>query len=219
MVKKCDIPSNCLISVAGMVGIGKTTFTKALARQLNYGTSLEKVDGNPYLDAFYKDFKRWVFHLQIYFLGERFKEMKRISTSSGGFVQDRSIYEDTGIFARMHYEKGNMSEADYRTYTSLFEAMVMTPYFRHPDLLIYLHGSLDATIRRINRRGRSMEKETPEGYWKEMNDRYESWIAGFDTCPVLQIDIDDYDLIEHPDSLNQIIPSIENKLACVATDH
>ncbi|GGL58005.1 deoxynucleoside kinase [Sporolactobacillus putidus] len=211
-MNQSQLPSKCLISVAGMVGIGKTTFAKALAKPLHYRTSLEKVDGNPYLDAFYKDFERWVFHLQIYFLGERFKETKRIDACPGGFVQDRSIYEDTGIFARMHYEKGTMSEADYRTYTSLFDAMVMTPYFHHPNLLIYLHGSLDATIKRIQRRGRGLEKETPISYWREMFDRYEQWIARFDTCPVLKIDIDDYDLLRHPGSLDSILPLIEEKL-------
>ncbi|MDD9148510.1 MULTISPECIES: deoxynucleoside kinase [unclassified Sporolactobacillus] len=211
-----QLPSKCLISVAGMVGIGKTTFARALAGRLHFRTSLEKVDGNPYLDAFYKDFERWVFQLQIYFLGERFKENKRMDAWPGGFVQDRSIYEDTGIFARMHYEKGTMSEADYRTYTSLFDAMVMTPYFHHPDLLIYLHGSLDATIKRIRSRGRGSEKETPVSYWQEMFQRYEQWIAHFNTCPVLKIDIDDYDLIYHPDSLDSVIPLIEEKLASEA---
>ncbi|WP_010630859.1 deoxynucleoside kinase [Sporolactobacillus vineae] len=205
--------SKHLITVAGMVGIGKTTFTKALAHRLNYHTSLEKVDGNPYLNAFYQDFRRYVFQLQIYFLSERFKETKRIDASPYGFVQDRSIYEDTGIFARMHYEKGNMSEADYQTYTSLFEAMVMTPYFHAPDLLIYLHGSLDATIRRITRRGRQMEKETPVGYWEEMHRRYEQWISHFDACPVLRINIDDYDLVNDPASIEPAVPLIEDRLA------
>lgn len=205
--------SKRLITIAGMVGIGKTTFTKSLAERLHYRTSLEKVSGNPYLESFYKDFSRWVFHLQIYFLGERFKETKIIDASPDGFVQDRSIYEDTGIFARMHYEKGTMSEADYRTYTSLFDAMVMTPYFHHPDLLIYLHGSLDATIRRINRRGRNMEKETPVTYWEEMHDRYEQWISQFNACPVLKVNIDDYDLLNDPNSLERLIPLIEDKLS------
>ncbi|RYL90901.1 deoxynucleoside kinase [Sporolactobacillus sp. THM7-4] len=212
-MSKRTLSAKRLITVAGMVGIGKTTFTKALAKRLHYRTSLEKVDGNPYLDAFYKDFKRWVFHLQIYFLGERFKEAKRIASCPEGFVQDRSIYEDTDIFARMHFEKGTMPEDDYRTYTSLFEAMVMTPYFHHPDLLIYLYGSFDATIHRINKRGRVMEKNTPTNYWQEMYQRYEQWISQFELCPVLKINIDDYDLINDPKSLYSLLPLIEEKLA------
>src|SRR5690625_508872 len=119
------------------------------------------------------------FPLTNLFLAERFKEQKRIFENGGGFIQDRSIYEDTGIFARMHYENGTMSEIDYETYTNLFEAMVMTPYFPHPDLLIFLEGSLDVVNRRIQERGRSMEKNTPLSYWEEMYTRYHNWINNF----------------------------------------
>ncbi|MEC3410851.1 deoxynucleoside kinase, partial [Bacillus thuringiensis] len=111
--QKYDIPNDAVITIAGTVGVGKSTMTTALANALGYRTSFEKVDSNPYLDKFYADFTRWSFHLQVYFLAERFKEQKRIFEYGGGFVQDRSIYEDTGIFAKMHHEKGTMTETDY----------------------------------------------------------------------------------------------------------
>ena len=144
--EKYGIPKNAVITIAGTVGVGKSTMTQALADALNFRTSFENVDQNPYLDRFYDDFEKWSFHLQIYFLAERFKEQKRIFEYGGGFIQDRSIYEDTGIFAKMHMEKGTMDPVDYDTYTNLFEAMVMTPYFPHPDLLIYLEGSFETTL-------------------------------------------------------------------------
>ena len=118
--EKFNIPQDAVITIGGTVGVGKSTMTQALADALQFRTSFEKVDDNPYLASFYKDFSRWSFHLQIYFLAERFKEQKRIFEYGGGFVQDRSIYEDTGIFAKMHFEKGNMSQTDYDTYTSPF---------------------------------------------------------------------------------------------------
>jgi deoxyadenosine/deoxycytidine kinase len=34
------------------------------------------------------NFERWSFHLQIYFLAERFKEQKRMFEYGGGFIQD-----------------------------------------------------------------------------------------------------------------------------------
>ena len=147
------IPANALITVAGTVGVGKSTLTAALAQRLNFKTSLEQVDHNPYLEKFYHDFERWSFHLQIYFLAERFKEQKKIFELGGGFVQDRSIYEDTGIFAQMHADQGTMSATDFETYSSLFEAMVMTPYFPHPNLLVYLDGSMEDILQRIEEVG------------------------------------------------------------------
>jgi deoxyadenosine/deoxycytidine kinase len=205
---KYNIPHNSVITIAGTVGVGKSTMTNALAGALNFKTSFEKVDSNPYLDKFYADFERWSFHLQIYFLGERFKEQKKIFEYGGGFIQDRSIYEDTGIFAKMHYEKGTMSEVDYETYTNLFDAMVMTPYFPHPDLLIYLEGSLDDILSRIKLRGRPMEQQTPVEYWEEMHRRYENWINNFNACPVLRININDYDIMKNEQTIEPIIERI-----------
>lgn len=208
--EKYGIPANAVITIAGTVGVGKSTMTKALANALNFRTSFEKVDSNPYLDKFYDDFEKWSFHLQVYFLAERFKEQKRIFEYGGGFIQDRSIYEDTGIFAKMHEEKGTMSKIDYETYKNLFDAMVMTPYFPHPDLLIYLEGPIEDILERIEERGRPMEQQTPKDYWYEMHGRYENWIDGFNACPVLRLDINDYDLMKNPDTVEVIVERISH---------
>ncbi|OZS78016.1 deoxynucleoside kinase [Tetzosporium hominis] len=213
---KYGIPHDAVITIAGTVGVGKSTMTKTLAEALDFKTSFEKVDTNPYLDRFYDDFSKWSFHLQIYFLAERFKEQKRMFEYGGGFIQDRSIYEDTGIFARMHKEKGTMDPVDYETYTSLFDAMVMTPYFPHPDLLIYLEGSLESIIGRIQERGRPMEQQTPITYWEEMHGRYEDWIDNFNGCPVLRLNINDYDIVKRPEDVEKILDRIGSHLTKTA---
>jgi deoxyadenosine/deoxycytidine kinase len=108
----------------------------------------------------------------------------------------------------MHYEKGTMSEVDYETYTSLFDAMVMSPYFPAPDLLIYLEGTFDEVVERIKERGRPMEQQTPIEYWKEMNQRYENWINNFNACPVLRLNITEYDLLKDDSSVEDIVKKI-----------
>ena len=209
--EKYNIPQDAVITIAGTVGVGKSTITSSLANALQFRTSLEKVDNNPYLEKFYNDFSRWSFHLQIYFLAERFKEQKRMFEYGGGFVQDRSIYEDTGIFAKMHYEKGTMPAVDYDTYTNLFQSMVMTPFFPHPDLMIYLEGSFDDVVDRIKERGRPMEQQTPTAYWEEMYERYTNWIDSFNACPILRLNINEYDLVNDPSSVELILKRIEQK--------
>ncbi|GIP26755.1 deoxyadenosine/deoxycytidine kinase [Paenibacillus sp. J23TS9] len=210
-----NIPDHAIITVAGTVGVGKSTLTAALAEQLGFKTSLEQVDHNPYLEKFYHDFERWSFHLQIYFLAERFKEQKKIFEMGGGFVQDRSIYEDTGIFAKMHADQGTMTQTDYETYSSLFEAMVMTPYFPHPDVLIYIEGSLPSILNRINERGREMEIQTEVSYWEHMHERYSVWINEFKACPVLRLNIDDYDVHDSA-SMSNILKLVGQKIGSSA---
>ena len=206
--EKYGIPRDAIITIAGTVGVGKSTLTKKLAETLDFRTSFEKVDGNPYLEKYYQDFNRWSFHLQIYFLAERFQEQKRMFQYGGGFIQDRSIYEDTAIFAQMNYDNGSMSKEDFDTYNSLFNAMVMTPYFPHPNLIIYLEGDIDEIVGRIGTRGRQMEIDTPVEYWYNLHRRYEDWIENFTSAPVLRLNINEYDLVNDEKSIDYILAKI-----------
>lgn len=202
--QKYDIPNDAVITIAGTVGVGKSTMTTALANALGYRTSFEKVDSNPYLDKFYADFTRWSFHLQVYFLAERFKEQKEFLNTVVVLFKI-ALSMKTLAFCKNASRKGTMTETDYETYKGLFDAMVMTPYFPHPDLLIYLEGSFDDIVDRIQERGRPMEQQTPIEYWKEMHGRYENWINNFNSCPVLRLNINEYDILKDGDSIEPII--------------
>lgn len=206
-----EVNRNAVIAIAGTVGIGKSTLTEKLAERLNFKTAYEKVDGNPYLEKYYSDFAKWGFHLQTYFLAERFKTQKRIFESGGGYILDRTIYEDLEIFAKSNYENGTMSEEDFTTYMELFEAMVYTPYFKDPDLVIYIEGELDFIIERIKERGRGMEVETDIAYWKQLYARYDKWIETFNRAPLLRINLKDYDAYNE-DDINMIVAKIEKVL-------
>lgn len=208
MAQQLLIPNNALITLAGTVGVGKSTLTKNLAKELGFRAAFEKVNGNPYLEDYYSDFKQWSFHLQIYFLAERFKQQKAMYETGYGYVQDRSIYEDVGIFAKLQHDQGNMTDRDFETYSSLFEAMTLNPYFPKPDVLIYLDGSLDKIIERVYKRGRKMETDTPLKFWEDLYQRYQNWINDFSICPVLRLDIESYDCHD-PESIKEIISKVE----------
>ena len=90
---------NYYIGIAGNIGVGKTTFTKMICEKYNWDPHFEIVIDNPYLEDFYKEMKKWSFHLQIFFLSKRFQVQKKISSLTQTIVQDRTIYEDAQIFA------------------------------------------------------------------------------------------------------------------------
>lgn len=205
--------NNAIIAIAGTVGVGKSTLADKLGEMLSFKVMHENVKTNPYLDKYYNDFEKWAFHLQIFFLAERFKDQKRMFSYGGGFIMDRTIYEDAQIFAKMNYEKGTLSAEDWSTYNGLFEAMVMSPYFEKPDLIIYLEGDVNSVVKRINTRGREMEVNTEIEYWNELNLRYKEWIEQVHDIKVLRLSINEYDVNdEHSmqliiDKINKIIDS------------
>ncbi len=169
------------IGIAGTIGVGKSTLTVDLARALNFEPILEEVDGNPYLEGFYKDMKSYGTMMQVWLLNHRFRQHREFVTriSLGkirGVVQDRTIWEDT-IFARMlnaHPEK-IISDLDYNTYLDLFDNMVLRELV-FPQLLIYLDCSPEVAIERIHSRGRVMEQTIDLGYLRALRDNYEAFI-------------------------------------------
>lgn len=199
------------VTISGNVGAGKSTFTNLIGNALNFNTSYEKVVGNPYLEDFYADQARWSFHLQLYFLSQRFQDQKRIGELNENHIQDRSIYEDVEIFAKSLYETDKMSQRDFETYSELFYCM-MTPYLVKPDLMIYLDGSIETILSRIDLRGRDMEKKIPKEYWLGLHNRYKEWISNYKESPVLVVNIDQVDLIEHPHQIEVLTTEINNIL-------
>jgi deoxyadenosine/deoxycytidine kinase len=162
------------LAIAGNIGVGKTELTNRLSTELGWLAYYEPVIHNPYLDPFYADMARWSFHLQIYFLSERFKAQAAIGNSPLPFIQDRTIYEDAEIFARTLREQGSMTEVDYRNYVALFEVLVS--YLRPPDLILYLKASPEVLIERIARRGRPSERGIGVDYLARLNRAYDDWM-------------------------------------------
>jgi deoxyadenosine/deoxycytidine kinase len=70
----------------------------------------------------------------------------------------------------------------------------------------------DAIVERIQRRGRDTEREVDTGYWTALHARYERWIAGFRHCPVLSIDVRDYDLVSDPQGIELLAARVRRGL-------
>jgi deoxyadenosine/deoxycytidine kinase len=190
------------LAVAGNIGVGKTHVSSSLAQRLNWPIYFEPVIDNPYLEPFYADMGRWAFHLQVFFLSERFKAQKRFLSGTESFIQDRTIYEDAEVFARTLKGQGDLSQTDYDTYRSLFWEMVET--LRAPDLILYLRAPVDTLLDRISNRGRDCEKSIDPAYLARLQAAYDAWmVEARDRFHVIEVDT------EAPDFLTQGLDRLE----------
>ena len=198
------------IAIAGNIGSGKTTLTTLLSKHYDWEPHYEALDENPYISDFYEDMPRWSFNLQIYFLNSRFNSLLRIAETSKTVVQDRTIFEDSKIFAPNLHSMGLMTTRDFETYESLFTSI--KSMIQAPDLMVYLRGSIPTLVSRIQKRGREYEDSIRLDYLKRLNERYEAWITKYDEGPLLIIDVDDIDFESNPEDLGDVIKKIDAHL-------
>ncbi|WP_339607783.1 deoxynucleoside kinase [uncultured Roseivirga sp.] len=194
------------VAIAGNIGSGKTTLAKKLGRDYNWNVELESVEDNPYLKDFYEDMSRWSFHLQVYFLNSRFKQIAAIQESVKGTIQDRTIYEDAHIFAANLKQSGFISDRDYQNYLELFKSMIK--YVQPPDLLIYLKADIPKLVGNIQKRGRDYEELIRIEYLKNLNSHYENWIGNYDMGKLLIIDVNNLDFVNKVEDYSLIVEKV-----------
>lgn len=198
------------VAVAGNIGVGKSTLVSMLCERLAWEPFYEPVVENPYLADFYKEMSSWAFHSQVFFLTQRLKAHRQLLLHPTSAVQDRSVYEDAGVFAENLYRQGRISERDYHSYRDLYEVLV--EFLAPPDLVVYLRASVPTLIHRIANRARPYEREIAPEYLEQLNDLYEEWIAGFSLCPVLTVPADEINYVAHTRHLDLIVDKVQEKL-------
>jgi hypothetical protein len=191
------------VSIAGNIGVGKSTLVGILAEEFGWQPYYELVADHPYLDDYYADRERWGFHSQIYFLSQRYEQHQEIADTPVSVCQDRSIYEDYEVFVKGLLEQSILSHRDFRTYRKLFQALVrgISP----PTLLVYLHASVPTLQQRIDGRSRSYERSIPADYLEQLNRRYDEWLRRFELCPVLTIETDNLDFAHDVQARREIV--------------
>jgi deoxyadenosine/deoxycytidine kinase len=194
------------VAIAGNIGSGKTTLAGLLSKHYGWKVQYEVTEDNPYLYGFYSNMQRWAFHLQVYFLGRRFKQIVEIQKSKDSIVQDRTIFEDAYIFAANLHAMQLMSDDDYATYVELFE--LMNSLIAPPDLLIYLRASVPTLVRQIQRRGREYEVGISLDYLKNLNTFYETFIQSYPHSKLI-VDVDEMNFSDNPKDLNKVISMVD----------
>jgi deoxyadenosine/deoxycytidine kinase len=198
------------VTVAGNIGVGKSTLVSKLAEQLKWDPYFEPVTENPYLEDFYKNMKRWAFQSQVFFLTYRLRMHLEMLQNPNSVIQDRSVYEDAEIFAANLAQQKRMRKRDYASYKRLYA--LLSDMLRPPDLVIYLQAAVPTLQRRIAHRGRDFESGIDDDYLGQLNQLYEGWAANFALCPVLTVPTDHMDFVAHNGHLDLIVSKMKQKL-------
>ncbi len=199
-----------MIVIDGVVGVGKSTLMEILTQE-GYIPFREPVEENPLLDKFYYDRKRYAFPLQVYFLNRRFKQIKEASALEKA-VLDRSIYGDV-IFAKMLSDQGDMEKAEFALYEELLENML--EHLKAPKLMIYLESSVDAVVKKIQKRGREYELVVENEYWQTLNREYTEYFKTYNKSPLLTINVDNLDFEHNKEDREYVLGLIHDKLATI----
>lgn len=198
------------IAICGNIGSGKTTLAEKLSKHYGWLPLYESVEHNPYLRDFYGDMSRWGFHLQIYFLNSRFKQVNQIRNNERTIIQDRTIYEDAYIFAQNLHQSGHLSDRDYQSYQDIFHSMI--DFVKPPDLLIYLKADIPKLVQQIEKRGRDFEYSMRLDYLRNLNEHYENWISKYKLGKLLIIDVNKLDFVENTDDFSFVVGKIDLEL-------
>lgn len=211
-----------ILVIAGMIGIGKSSVAKALGEHLQSDVYYESVEDNKVLPLFYTATdeeiatKRYPFLLQLWFLNTRFKSIKEALVNDNN-VLDRSIYEDW-FFAKVNKELGRISDLEFEIYESLLNNMMEEleelPK-KSPDVLVYLKGSFDTVLARINKRGRGYEL-APDlvDYYHTLWKGYDEWLEKhYKASDVLVIDMDKMDIVNNMNDREKLLEMVDAKIS------
>ncbi len=222
-----------MITLAGIIGSGKSSLTEILSRELGSIPFYEPVEDNPVLPLFYKGNelaakKRqagekdatnpYAYLLQTFFLNRRFMMMKKTLQSRNNIL-DRSIYEDA-MFMRMNTEMGNATQVEYSIYqellTNILEELNHVVPSNDYNLMILIKVSYDTMVSRIKKRGREYEQIEKDpsliDYYGRLLKYYEEFEENYNQSEMLVIDGDKFNFVENIDDRNHILDMIEMKL-------
>lgn len=160
------------ITIEGNIGAGKTTLAHLLSKKLNARLVLEEFADNPFLPQFYQNPKQYAFPLELFFMAERYKQLKEM-VNTGDLFQ--SVTVSDYLFTKcLLFAKVNLPEEEFRLYQKLFDIINQQLIF--PDVLIYLHAPVSKLQQNIRKRNRLYEQQIPDEYLYNIQETYSSYI-------------------------------------------
>ncbi|MEC1180731.1 deoxynucleoside kinase [Metasolibacillus meyeri] len=200
------------ITIEGPIGVGKTSLSNAVSEHFTYHLLKEIVDENPFLGKFYEDIEEWSFQTEMFFLCNRYKQLSDIKKYLAG--EHKPVVADYHIFKNLIFAKRTLQHAEYEKYESIYN--ILTADMPVPNMVVYLHASVDTLMKRIAKRGREFEKNITREYMEQLavdyNEFMQHFIKTHPEIPVIQLNGDEIDFVENKFDLQDVLQIIEQKL-------
>lgn len=194
------------IAIEGNIGVGKTTLANMLSQSLGARLVLEEFAENPFLAKFYENPAQYAFSVELFFMAERFKQLKDLLAQQDLF--HATTVSDYLFTKCLLFAKVNLPEDEFQLYQRLFE--MMQPQILQPDLLIYLHAPVSKLQDNIKKRNRLYELNIQNDYLFNIQQTYTQYIK-HQPIKTLYIDASNADFIDNPKHLKVILNAIENE--------
>lgn len=192
-----------------MVGVGKTTISNLLAKELKIPVLEEPFDANPYLPLSYSNPKDWAFENQVQFLIDKCK-LLHFATNNGPYILDRSPLGDLA-FINLFKELGYLTSDEKRIYDDLWDRLISK--YNEPKVIIHLDRPIDDILRNIEHRNREFEVNKSRKYWEDLNRHTKENISKMreSGLRVETFNLEGLD-IKNPSDRSQLIYSICNSI-------
>ncbi|MEN0002645.1 MAG: deoxynucleoside kinase [Bacteroidota bacterium] len=189
------------IAIEGNIGAGKTTISTLLAEDAGCKLILEQFTDNPFLPFFYDNPERYAFPVELFFMTERHKQLQEELSQTDLF--QHGIISDYFFIKTLLFAKNNLQDEEYRLFQRLFH--ILNTKAPKPDLLVYLHRSIDRLIYNINKRGRDFEEDIDPNYLLQLQYAYFDYFKATDDLPILILDIEEVDFLQSKQHYRQLI--------------
>jgi deoxyguanosine kinase len=192
------------ITIEGNIGAGKTTLAHLLSKKLNARLILEEFADNPFLSKFYENPGQYAFPLELFFMAERYKQLKELLHKADLF---QSVTVSDYLFTKcLLFAKVNLPVEEFRLYQKLFD--IIHQQLLHPDILIYLHAPIKKLQQNIKKRQRSYEQSIPDEYLFNIQETYTSYIKQHN-LKTLFVDASNADFLGNEKHVDLIIEALE----------
>ena len=196
------------IVIEGLIGVGKTSLCRLLAKERDAELVLEPADDNPFLAHFYADPEHFAFPAQMFYLATRCQQQNNLMQNrlfSNLLVADY-IFDKDRLFAEQTLMGHEM--ALYNKFSGLLSQNVSTPEF-----VLFLDAPTEVILKRISRRGISAEQTIPAQYLNDLRQRYYQLWAEYTKAPVYILNTAQINYIDSAEDQQHILQMIDGWLS------